>query len=121
MVILDSNIFIYLAKGIIKRQIIADVDIAHASITKIEALGYSKVPVDELIMLESFLGESYNFPLTEQIVERAIKLRQVRHIGLGDSIIAATALENDCELWTANTEDFAFVDGLKIVNPLTKK
>jgi predicted nucleic acid-binding protein len=39
-------------------------------------------------------------------------------MSLGDAIIAATALENDCVLWTANIEDFAHIDGLRLRNPL---
>jgi predicted nucleic acid-binding protein len=35
---------------------------------------------------------SVNLPLTEDIVERAIKLRQAKNMSLGDAIIAASAL-----------------------------
>ncbi len=37
---------------------------------------------------------------------------------LGDAIIAATALVRGYELWTANTEDFSHVEGLRLKNPL---
>lgn len=119
MVILDSNIFIYLANSGLNRQVIAKQDIAHASITRIEALGFSRIPVNELLLLTSFLNESYNLPLTDSVVERATKLRQAKKMGLGDSIIAATALEHGLTLWTANTDDFARIDGLNVFNPLT--
>ncbi len=118
MVILDSNIFIYLANGTIDRKLIIDKDIAHASITKIETLGFTRIHANELLLLETLFEESYGLPLTEDIVERAIKLRQAKNMSLGDSIIAASALEHDYELWTANTEDFEHIDGLKIFNPL---
>lgn len=118
MVILDSNIFIYLANGTLDRKVIASEDIAHASITKIESLGFPRIHANELLLLEILFGESYNLPLGEDIVERAIKLRQAKNMSLGDAIIAASSLEHDYELWTANEEDFAHIDGLRIYNPL---
>jgi toxin FitB len=118
MVLLDSNIFIYLANGTLDRHVIASKDIAHASITKIESLGFSRIQANELLLLEALFGESYNLHLTDEIVERATKLRQANGISLGDAIIAATALEHNYELWTANEEDFAQIEGLLIRNPL---
>ncbi len=118
MIILDSNAFIYLANGTLDRKIISNEDISHASITKIESLGFSRIYANELLLLEILFSESYNLPLTDDIVERAVKLRQVKGMSLGDAIIAATALEHDYELWTANEADFAHIDGLRLRNPL---
>jgi predicted nucleic acid-binding protein len=42
-------------------------------------------------------------------------------MSLGDSIIAATALEHGLSLWTANIDDFTHIEGLDLFNPLTKK
>src|SRR6266568_6533064 len=113
MIILDSNIFIYLANGTLDRKVIIDKDISHASITKIESLGFSRIHANELLLLGVLFTESYDLPLTESIVERAIKLRQAKSVSLGDAIIAATAIEHGYELWTANTEDFAHIEGLR--------
>jgi predicted nucleic acid-binding protein len=118
MIILDSNIFIYLAKGTLDRLAVANKDIAHASITKIETLGFSRIHADELLLLETLFTESYNLPLTDSVVERATKLRQARSMTLGDAIIAATALEYGYELWTANVDDFKHIDGLRVHNPI---
>ena len=120
MIILDTNIFIYLSNGSLSSDTVADTDIAHASITKIQALGFSSIPANELLLLDALFGESHNLPLTDSVVERAIKLRQAKRMSLGDSIIAATALEHNLSLWTANTEDFNHVEGLKLVNPIEK-
>lgn len=100
------------------RKVIIDKDIFHASITKIESLGFSRIHANELLLLEILFSESYDLPLTEGIVERAIKLRQAKNMSLGDAIIAATALEHDYELWTANLDDFIHIEGLRIRNPL---
>lgn len=118
MILLDSNIFIYLANGTLDRRIVANKDIAHASITKIESLGFSRIQANELLLLEALFSESYNLSLTDDVVERATKLRQARSMSLGDAIIAATALEHSYELWTANEEDFAQIEGLRTRNPL---
>lgn len=118
MILLDSNIFIYLANGTLERHIVAGKDIAHASITKIESLGFSRIQANELLLLEALFSESYSLPLTDDIVERATKLRQTKSMTLGDAIIAATALEHNYKLWTANEEDFAHIEGLRIHNPL---
>jgi toxin FitB len=121
MIILDTNIFIYLAKGALARNLVADTDIAHASITKIEALGFSSMPAQELLLLGALFNESYSLSLTDAVVDRAITLRQSKRMSLGDAIIAATALENHLVLWTANVEDFAHIDELDMVDPLGKR
>jgi predicted nucleic acid-binding protein len=118
MILLDTNIFIYLSKGILARDTVANTDIAHASITKIEALGFTTIPANELLLLEALFAESYGLSLTDAVVEGAIKLRQRKRMSLGDSIIAATALENELTLWTANVDDFGHIDDLDMLNPL---
>lgn len=118
MIILDSNIFIYLANGTLNGQIIANIDIAYASITKIETLGFWQIRANELLLLETLFNEAYDLALTDAVVDRAVKLRQAHSMSLGDAIIAATAQEHNYELWTANEEDFNKIEGLRIHNPL---
>ncbi len=120
MIILDSNIFIYLANGTLEKRIIAEIDISHATVTKIEALGYPRISANELQLLSILFEESYDLELSDEIVERAIKLRQLRKMSLGDAIIAATALTHNATLWTANGADFLYIEGLRLHNPLKK-
>ncbi len=119
MVLLDTNILIYLAKGTLSADILTNLTIAHSPIVKIEALGFPEITAQEQQALEVILEESHNFPITEPIVEKAIKLKQARKLSLGDAIIASTALVNDLDLWTANTDDFKNIEGLKLHNPLS--
>lgn len=119
MILLDTNIFIYLAQGALDPAVIAEQSIAHASVTQIEALGYGALPVGELRLLEDLFDESHCLPLSDSVVDRAVALRQLRRMSLGDSIIAASALENDLTLWTANTTDFKDIELLKLYNPTT--
>ncbi len=118
MIILDSNILIYLCNKTLNRSVIARVDIGFASVSKIEVLGYQGILVQEQHIIEALLLEAESYPLTDSIINRAIRLRQTKKMSLGDAIIAATALVHDYELWTANEEDFAGIDSLRIHNPL---
>lgn len=118
MVLLDSNIFIYLANGSLKRKLLEKEDIGYASISKIETLGFSDLQANEQLLLKSLFDEAYPFALTDSIIDLAINLRQLRKLSLGDSIVAATALQSDLALWTANVSDFYKIDGLKLHNPL---
>lgn len=118
MILLDTNIFIYLSNGTLDRSTIKNIDIAYSSITKIEALGYSSIQANELLLLSALFDESYDLPLTDIIVNKAIKLRQAKRMSLGNSIIAATCLEHNIILWTVNTDDFHHIEGLELLNPL---
>ncbi|MGB0561791.1 MAG: type II toxin-antitoxin system VapC family toxin [Spirulinaceae cyanobacterium] len=52
------------------------------------------------------------------VVEVAVQLRQQRRMTLGDALIAATALVHELTLVTRNVEDFRWVEGLTLMNPL---
>lgn len=53
--------------------------------------------------------------------ESAGKIRAYYNLSLGDSIIAATAIENDYELVTLNEKDFKKIPDLKLFNSQTIK
>ena len=118
MVVLDTNIFVYIANKTLSGETVAGVDIAFATVSKVEALGYMDILAFEERLLRELFEEAAALPLTDSVVEQAILLRQQRKIGLGDAIIAATALEHGYELWTANVKDFRNIGGLKLRNPL---
>lgn len=121
MVIFDSNILIYLANSTLESEAVESVDASYASVSVIETLGFHKISAAEQAILSQLVEEYTRLDLTEVIITRAVSLRQRKKVGLGDAIIAATALERDCELWTANTEDFADIEDLKLHNPLAGK
>lgn len=117
MVLLDSNIFIYLANGSLDASILKNEDISHSVITEIETLGYSELKANELIHFSNLFETSISIPLSKSIVSKAIELRQHKKMSLGDSIIAATAIVNNIKLWTANSSDFNNISGLSIYDP----
>jgi predicted nucleic acid-binding protein len=119
MVIFDSNVFIYAGNGTINLSKFGDIDVCYASVSVIEALGFHEITAAEQRALQRIFNAYQSIELTPSIVERAIALRQSKKMILGDSIIAATALDNDLELWTANVDDFKHIEGLKLLNPLS--
>jgi predicted nucleic acid-binding protein len=55
--------------------------------------------------------------IDEAVIDRTISIRQAKKIGLGDAIIAATALQHNLKLMTHNTKDFKDIEGLQLINP----
>ncbi len=118
MICFDTNIIIYIGNGTLNEEIIGSDPICYASITFIEALGYSEILSAEEQRITKFLATITEISLSETIIRTATRLRQLNKMTLGDSIIAATALENGKVLWTANIDDFKHIEGLELINPL---
>ena len=90
---------------------------AIASVTRIEALGFAGISSEEETAILDFANSSPTYALDDDVVERAINLRQQKKMKLGDAIIAATALEYDIPLVTRNESDFKHIAGLDLRNP----
>lgn len=118
--LLDSNILIYAAQP--EHSHLIDFIEANATavsaISRIEVYGYPGLSTEDERKFDEFFLNLLAYDLDESIIAGAIHLRQSRNIKLGDSIIAATALCHDLTLVTRNTEDFDWIDGLKLVNPV---
>ncbi len=118
MICFDTNVFVYIANGTLSENIVGNEPILYPSVVRVEALGYANIRSIEEQRLLGLFDTLTEEPLTNVIIDRAIKLRQAKRMSLGDSIIAATALEHNLVLWTANTDDFRHIEGLKLINPL---
>ena len=118
--IADSNIIIYAAQrdDMDWRQLLRDYQIAASIVSLVKALGYQNLPDEERLTLEEIFRIIDVLPLTREIADRAVKLRQQRRMGLGDAIIAATALEHNLTLITRNTRDFRRIVGLRLLDPM---
>lgn len=57
--------------------------------------------------------------IDDNVIEKAIEVRQSKALKLGDSIVAATALLNNLTLITRNEADFKNIPGLQVINPFT--
>jgi predicted nucleic acid-binding protein len=63
-----------------------------ASVTRIEVYGFTGLKPEEKAALDILFRRLTVLPLDEEVIERAIALRQERKMSLADAVIAATAL-----------------------------
>jgi predicted nucleic acid-binding protein len=117
--LLDSNIIIYAADPAHEwlRIWLENRTLAASSLTRVEVLGYHGLTPSVELRLRDFFSRIQIHALSEMIADRAIRLRQERKMGLADSVIAATAIENGLPLVTRNHDDFRHVAGLELINP----
>lgn len=119
--LLDSNIIIYAAQADHHslREFIEEHDPVVSVISYIEVLGFHGLKPEERNFLEQFFAASEQLPLVDPVVRKATELRQVRKMGLGDSIIAATALVHRMPLVTHNSADFRWIAELDVIDPIS--
>jgi predicted nucleic acid-binding protein len=86
-------------------------------ITRIELLGFTPSKPELLQFIVQFIGYSFEFGLSEDIVQKTINIRKVVKIKLPDAVIAATALCNNLTLLSDNDSDFGKIPHLKYINP----
>jgi predicted nucleic acid-binding protein len=118
--LLDSNIIIYSTlpdRGDL-RALIASHAPAVSATSIVEVLGYHKLADSERNHFESFFRVADVLPISEAVIDQAVRLRQQRKMTLGDSLIAATAVVHDLELLTRNIDDFSWVPELHVRDPL---
>ncbi len=116
--LLDSNIIIYAVQPEYKKLLdflSIQEDIVISIITKIEVLGFYRLEDFEKENLGLFFDAIPTLKLSDEIADEAVRLRQIKKMTLGDSIIAATAICKNIPLLTNNTEDFKHINELKIV------
>ena len=123
--IIDTNILIYYFSGALNQGIAEYVSKAikvHfgvSVISEIEFLGWQgfQSTPDDYAQARIFLKDALLYPLTPEIAQRAIAIRQNYKIKTPDAVIAATALEHDLTLLSRNEKDFAALPELIYVNP----
>lgn len=122
MILLDSNILIFSAldKHKYLRKIIKKSNAACSIISKLEVLGYHKITKEQVIYFEAIFNVITILPVSDIVINQAIKYRQKKSMSVGDSIIAATAKLFDSDLYTNNVEDFRNIKDFEIINPLKK-
>jgi predicted nucleic acid-binding protein len=122
MVLADSNILIYATQPehTQLRQWLLDTLPKVSVISRVEILGYHKLQETEQAALTELLDILELVYLTPACYEIAIQLRQRQKLTLGDALIAATCLEQNYALATANIGDFGWIEELKAFNPLVE-
>lgn len=89
-------------------------------ITRIEVLGYHKMSSKTTEFFIALFENIIVIPINDAIVEKAIALKQVKPLSLGDSIIASTALVHSIPLATNNVKNFQWIEGIGIINPVDR-
>jgi hypothetical protein len=79
-------------------------------------LGYHLLTEEYRLYFEEFFGVVEVLPISNAVLDRAVLLRQMRRMTLGDAIIAATALVYDRTLVTRNIGDFLGSAELTVIN-----
>ena len=118
--LIDSNIIIYASKpeGAILRSFLDSIHRYASVITYIESYGYRQLVEEEREQLDGIFRNARKIALSETIEEQAILLRQQCRMRLGDAIIAATAMTHSLAIVTHNTEDFRWITGLELLDPV---
>ena len=121
MILIDSNLLIYAARPEYDalRHWLSIQNCAVSLASNIEVLGYHKLTATDKYRFEKMFTILRILPVSNLIAETAIRLRQHRKMSLGDAIIAAIALEWHITIATHNTDDFVWIDGLVVIDPLT--
>lgn len=115
--LLDSNVVIDIAKGLLDVAAIGGYDRYSVSVvTYMETLGFRFESDGEKRKVEDILSCFDIIYLDKEIVDKVVLLRQTHKIKLPDAIIAATAIVQNSALLTRNTKDFQNI-APHIVNP----
>ena len=117
--LIDSNIIIYSAKREYAelRLFMAKNVYSVSAISRIEVLGYYLLATEQHQYLIEFFQAADILRISDAVVTEAVKLRQTRRMGLGDVIVAGTALAHRLTLVTRNTGDFSWIQNLDLINP----
>ena len=99
--LIDSNIIIYASKpeGARLRSFLDTFHRYASVITYIESYGYRDLIEEEREQLDGIFRNTRVIALSEAIAQQAVSLRQQRRMGLGDAIIAATAMTHVTWHW----------------------
>ena len=120
IILLDSNIIIYLSKGELNIDKLFDDKTNYfiSVITYMETLGFPFETLREKQFVQHILSLFENIYIDKEITEKVVEIRQYKKIKLPDAIIAATAIVKRCDLMTKNYNDFKKIDSLNVINPL---
>lgn len=122
-VVLDSNIIIYLSKGILSFEDIQTNynDFYISIITYLEVMGFQFSNEKEREIIKDLLNSFKMINIDPEIAEKVLVIRQQKKIKLPDAIILATAKFLNCDLLTRNVSDFSNItEGINIVDPFEK-
>ncbi|MDT8339340.1 MAG: type II toxin-antitoxin system VapC family toxin [Sulfurimonas sp.] len=120
-IVLDTNILIEILKGnqdIVQKLEESSFLYAISSISAME-LYYGAINKAELFKLQKFISLFEEIELNKSISKVATELifeySKSHNLDIPDSLIAATAIDSNLRLYTLNTKDFRYIDGLVLL------
>ena len=121
--LIDSNIIIYAMQPQEEkiRTLIEENAPFVSVVSYVEVLGYHKLNDKEREHLELFFKIAKMLPISQNVLDHAVKLRQIRKMTLGDALIAGTAIAYNVPLVTRNIQDFQWIENLELINPFEKR
>lgn len=98
--LIDSNVIIDIIGKLpdAAKVFFPSVELTISAVTKIEILGWYNASDVQLAPVYEFIEFTDVISINEMIVDKSIAIRQKKKVGLGDAIIAATALVYDLTL-----------------------
>lgn len=116
--ILDSNILIYSIKPEFEyvREYIANDNFSVSAVTYLEVMGYHNLTYLERTLFKRLIDTYNYFSISDEIIYKAVEIRQIKSVSLADSIIAATAILKNLTLVTHNTKDFDWIENLNLID-----
>jgi toxin FitB len=120
MILLDSNIIIYSYQSNFAylKPLVLDPNNAVSAISQLEILGFHGISIGEETFCKYVFKMLQTFPIDDAVLSKAIDLRKTYKMKLGDSIVAATALVENREIYTRNISDFIKIPSLIVKNPI---
>ena len=121
MKLIDSNILIYAGEAEFASLLLPYVTNPAnfvSIVSHVETLGFHKITPAQINFFENTFRILQTLAINDAIVQKAIQVRQMKKISLGDSLVAATALVHGLEIISRNTIDFLGIPGLAVVNPI---
>ncbi len=120
--LLDSNLIIYASKPGYDdlRNWMSHQPICVSALSQLEVLGYHRLTQEDRRFFVDFFSALPVLPITSEVIDQAIALRQQRRMSLGNATIAATALVNNLPIATHNGSDFRWIPNLVVIDPINK-
>lgn len=114
--LLDTNTIMYLIKGDQKvLQLINQKIVAINFVVEIELLGWKNITPELENVILDLINDVHYFDYSYRVKQRTITLRKKYNFQLADAFIAATALEFDLTLVSAD-KIFSKIDDLRLIN-----
>lgn len=116
ILLLNTNTVLYLIKGDEKVfQLVDNKPVAIYFIIEIELISWKFMTAELKSVIEDFMKDVLYFEYSYRVKEKTISLRQKYNFKLADAFIAATALEYNLTLVSAD-KVFSKADDLNLIN-----